>query len=111
MESLPVPDGNLWFTENLGNKIGRITTGARSRSFPSRRRRRLSGITAGPDGNLWFTEADGNKIGRITTAGVITEFPVPTTTAARLGSPPARMATCGSRRSMATRSGASRRRA
>src|SRR5713226_6127009 len=34
------------------------------------------GITAGPDGALWFTEAGGRSIGRITTAGVITEYPI-----------------------------------
>src|SRR5437667_256048 len=73
------PDGNLWFTENLGNKIGRITTGGviteyaipTGGSYPE-------GIAAGPDGNLWFTENGRNKIGRITTGGAITEYPVPT---------------------------------
>lgn len=34
-------------------------------------------ITVGPDEALWFTEKAG-KIGRITTSGVITEYPVPT---------------------------------
>src|SRR6266702_311573 len=66
------PDGNLWFTEFDGNKIGRISPDGSITEF------RLptdcgsvvycepSAITAGPDGNLWFTEVDGNKIGRIT---------------------------------------------
>jgi len=74
------PDGNLWFTENEGGMIGRITpagsitefalpTGG---SFPS-------GITTGPDGNLWFTEENGNLIGRITPAGLFTSgFLTPT---------------------------------
>jgi virginiamycin B lyase len=73
------PDGNLWFTEYLGNKIGRITPAgtvtefaiSTSGSFPY-------GMTAGPDGNLWFTESGGNQIGHITPAGVVTEFPIPT---------------------------------
>ena len=72
-------DGNLWFTESLRNKIGRITTaGVYSEfavptvnSFPYF-------IAAGPDGNLWFTEELSNKIGRITTTGTITEFSIPT---------------------------------
>lgn len=71
------PDGNLWFTESVVNKIGRITpagvitefTIPTPNAFPG-------GIAAGVDGNLWFTESDGNKIGRITPAGVITEFPL-----------------------------------
>ena len=61
------PDGNLWFTEYSGNKIGRITpTGTVTEfaiptpvSYPE-------GITAGPDHNLWLTETTGNNIGRIT---------------------------------------------
>jgi streptogramin lyase len=70
------PDGNIWFTEYDGNRIGRITpngtvtefiTGITSGSGPS-------GITAGPDGNIWFTETSGNRIGRITPNGVVTEF-------------------------------------
>ena len=70
------PDGNLWFTEYLGDRIGRITplgvitefsTGMTAGAYPY-------GITAGPDGNLWFTESGRDRIGRITPAGVITEF-------------------------------------
>jgi len=75
------PDGNLWFTENTGNKIGRITTSGVITEFavPTSGSSPF-GITKGPDGNLWFTEFFGvGKIGRITTAGVvINEFPIPT---------------------------------
>ncbi len=70
------PDGALWFTETLGNKIGRISTSGVStdyllpiaNSYPE-------GITAGPDGALWFTA--GANIGRITIAGAITEYAIP----------------------------------
>ena len=78
------PDGNLWFTESSGNKIGRITPlGAIDEFAVPTSGSRPWGITAGPDGNLWFTEnleqgAFGGKIGRITTVGVITEFDIPT---------------------------------
>jgi Collagen triple helix repeat (20 copies) len=70
------PDGNLWFTERAGNRIGRVTpagtiteftTGITANSGPYE-------IAAGPDGNLWFTEIDGNRIGRITPTGTVTEF-------------------------------------
>jgi streptogramin lyase len=72
------PDGNLWFTEYSGNKIGKITTAGVVSEFalPTVNSRPYF-ITAGPDGNLWFTEAGSPKVGRITTAGVITEFSVP----------------------------------
>lgn len=66
-------DGNIWFTENLVNNIGRITpagvlTEFATASHPFR-------ITPGAPGTLWFSET--NSIGQITTAGVITVFPMP----------------------------------
>jgi virginiamycin B lyase len=79
------PDGNLWFTESAGNKIGRLTPAGRLSEFalPTTCGDSLGcgpdGITSGPDGALWFTEATGNRIGRITSAGRISEFPLPTT--------------------------------
>src|SRR5437879_3350639 len=61
------PDGNLWFTEVFGNKIGRITTGGTFTEFPLPAANSApDGITAGPDGALWFTEFGTNNIGRIT---------------------------------------------
>src|SRR5438552_4135844 len=75
----PAPDGNLWFAEAAGNKIGRITTKGKIAQFsiptPSSSPK---GIAPGPDGNLWFAEDVGNKIGRITPSGSITEFSIPT---------------------------------
>lgn len=76
------PDGNMWFTEYLGNKIGRITPSGSivefavptSMAYPNM-------LATGPDGNIWFTEARGydlGKIGKITPNGEITEFPIPT---------------------------------
>ena len=74
-------DGNIWFTETGGNKIGRISLAGAITEFSAPGA--PGGITAGPDGALWFTEIGGNKIGRMTTAGVITnEFAIPTPGAA-----------------------------
>ena len=67
------PDGALWFTEENGHKIGRITTAGAITEFPTLTNPSgPSEITAGPDGALWFTEFAANppQIGRITTAGV-----------------------------------------
>ena len=73
------PDGNLWFTENSGNQIGRITTAGVVTEFPvPTAASQPTSIVAGSDGNLWFTEGAANNVGRITTAGVITEFPIST---------------------------------
>jgi streptogramin lyase len=70
------PDGNVWFTEQLGKKIGRITPAGVITEFtiPGT----LVGpkqITAGPDGNVWFS--DFLSVGRVTPAGVITRFDIP----------------------------------
>ena len=52
------PDGNLWFTEARGARIGRITTGGRrSPSSRPRRSTRPAASLSGPDGNLWFTDS------------------------------------------------------
>ena len=65
--SRPAPDGNLWFTEFIANKIGRITpTGTITEFNVPTSSSDPIGITAGPDGNLWFTERSGNKLGRVT---------------------------------------------
>src|SRR5690348_10190780 len=68
------PDGNLWFTETLADRIGRITPAGVVTQFSLPFLSAPAEITAGPDGNLWFTESGSSRIGRITTAGVITEF-------------------------------------
>lgn len=83
------PDGNLWFTESGGNKIGRINLNdlgkpaspdAAIDEFPIPTAGSTPAyITAGPDGNLWFTEYMSHKIGRITPAGVFTEYPISAT--------------------------------
>ena len=77
------PDGNLWFTEQNANKIGRITPTGAITEFPLPTPWAApSGITSGPDGNIWFTEKAANKIGRITPTGAIREWALPTPAAA-----------------------------
>ena len=73
-------DGALWFTEAVGNKIGRITTAGTITEYPiptSDSHPRT--ITNGSDGALWFAELFGNNIGRISTSGTITEYSIPST--------------------------------
>jgi streptogramin lyase len=73
------PDGALWFVEEGGNNVGRITTDGVIAEYPIPTANSLPLIiVAGPDGALWFVESSSNKIGRITTSGVITEYAVPT---------------------------------
>jgi virginiamycin B lyase len=65
------PDGAIWFVEENGNRVGRITTSGQITEFliPTASATPQE-IVAGPDGALWFTEYGNNKIGRITSAGV-----------------------------------------
>lgn len=70
------PDG-MWFTENEGQKVGRVSYDGTITEFPLAPFSNPSGIVAGPDGNLWFTETASSKVGRITTAGALTELALP----------------------------------
>jgi streptogramin lyase len=71
-------DGNLWFTEFYGSRIGKITPAGTVTEYatptPSSN---PDGIAAGPDGNLWFTEPFADQIGKITPAGAVTEYSLP----------------------------------
>src|SRR5207253_959918 len=80
------PDGNVWFTEYNGNKIGKITTSGTITEYtvPSATSNPHS-ITAGPDGNLWFTEYNTNKVAKVTTSGAFTEYTIPTATSGPKG--------------------------
>src|SRR6185295_10119984 len=62
------PDGNMWFTEFQGNRIGWITTSGVITEFNTCVNEATApfGITLGADGNLWFTESNVDRIGRIT---------------------------------------------
>ena len=52
------PDGNLWYTEFTGDKIGKITPSGVVTEFGLAPDSGPHGIAAGPDGNLWFAEDD-----------------------------------------------------
>ena len=70
------PDNNLWFVEEAGNKIGRITTSGVITEFPiPTANSHPKNLVIATDGNLWFPEIEGGNIVRITMSGVITEFP------------------------------------
>lgn len=73
-------DGNLWFTESNGNRLGRITTAGVVTEFPVPTPQSAPyGIAVGADGLIWFTERLADQIGRFDPAtGQFAEFPVPT---------------------------------
>lgn len=80
------PDGNLWFTESFGDKIGRITPEGETTEYPLDDRDRVHAnpwaIAAGPDGGVWFVKQLANELVRLDPAtGRMTAF----TTAGGIG--------------------------
>jgi len=71
-------DGALWFSENQGNKIGRITKQGEITEYALPLPGSAPvGIASAKDA-VWFTEIMGNRIGRIDYAGEIIEHELPT---------------------------------
>ncbi len=73
------PDGNLWFTDEYSDDIGRVTPQGTVTLFPLHLCRDsgciADSIINGPDGNLWFLETgEGNSIGKMTPQGKVTLY-------------------------------------
>lgn len=61
------PDGNMWFVEYFGSRVGKITTSGVITEFQALAPLVVpDGISVGPDHNLWFTEVLGSRIVRAT---------------------------------------------
>lgn len=59
-------DGAIWFTEQKGNRIGRITTDGFITEYPIKTANaEPHGIVVGENGSVWFAEECG-QIGRLT---------------------------------------------
>jgi streptogramin lyase len=89
-------DGNLWYSDDSSNAaIGKATLSAGTISSFKEFRLPNPGaaspvkLVPGPDGALWFADGGNNAIGRIptdvTVASSITEYPMPTSSAAPWG--------------------------
>jgi virginiamycin B lyase len=74
-----VRGGAIWFTEQAGDKVGRVTTDGELSEFPLPAGTLPGPIVGGPDGALWFTARNTNAIMRMTTGGEFTgAFPLAT---------------------------------
>jgi virginiamycin B lyase len=74
---VPSPDGsqNLWFTEQLADNVGKISTSGTVSEFSLKvagNDPQPNGIAAGPDGALWIAESLTNQIVRVDTTGTMT---------------------------------------
>lgn len=73
------PDGNLWFTEDFGKNVGRITPTGAITEFPIPNvtdHPVPGGITSGT-GFLWLAMQNMNAIFRVSTSGDMTACPFP----------------------------------
>src|SRR6267154_1489978 len=62
------PDGALWFTEQMANKLGRLdpATGTfQEYSLVEGKNSGPHGLVADQEGNIWFTAQGGNAVGRL----------------------------------------------
>lgn len=88
------PDGNVWFTELNGNKLGHVVPGTfpgagsmfecgplpAANSGPAD----ITAVTGNP--NVWFDEAGDNKIGNVDPSNcAYSEFTIPTTSSGVVG--------------------------
>lgn len=70
--------GNIWFTERLAGKVGKLSPDGKITEFP------LSSPTSGPlgididkSGNLWIAQRYANKISQMTPDGKLTDIELP----------------------------------
>lgn len=72
------PDGAIWFTEFLTDKIGRLTNDGKLSEISLGQGAGPHGIAVASDGSVWFTEEKSNKIGVLSNRYNLREFKVPT---------------------------------
>src|ERR687887_475656 len=74
------PDGSLWVTEQVANKLGRLdpATG-QFREYPLKTPNSgPHGLVADHDGNIWFTAISGGYVGKLDPKnGQIKEYRMP----------------------------------
>ncbi|HEX2652776.1 MAG TPA: hypothetical protein VHN11_03905 [Xanthobacteraceae bacterium] len=73
------PDGAIWYTGQLSNKLGRVDTKTGEiKEFPLEPQTGPHGITADKDGNIWYTGNFQGLIGKYDPkTGKVTEYPLP----------------------------------
>lgn len=71
------PDGNLWYTVENAEEIGKMTPSGTGNRYSLPSGSKPNGLAVGADGELWFSDNGTNRIGKITTAGSVTEYALP----------------------------------
>jgi len=75
------PDGSLWFTEQMVDKLGRLdpkTGEVKEYPLVEGKNSGPHGLVADRDGNIWFTANFGGYIGKLDPrTGKVTQYPMP----------------------------------
>ena len=74
------PDGSLWVTEQLANKLGRLDPASgQFREYPLKTPKSgPHGLVADKDGNIWFTAVSAAYVGKLDPkTGAVTEYHMP----------------------------------
>jgi virginiamycin B lyase len=77
---LPAANSVIWFAQQRGGLIGRMTTTGQVTILNSTGTGENPGsmsITAGGDGSIWFSSSSDDRIGRITPEGTVTYYELP----------------------------------
>ena len=73
----PGIDGGLLLSENLSNRIDRLSLSGHLQQYTIGQPYGAPDVTVGPDGNIWLSEFTQGKIGRLTPNGLLAEFSLP----------------------------------
>ena len=79
-DPLATRDGNIWWTGQLANRLGRLDpkTGEMKEFVLKRAHTAPHGLTEDRDGNIWYTGNNAGLIGKFEPkTGAITEYPMP----------------------------------
>jgi virginiamycin B lyase len=76
------PDGAVWFAESTAFSITRLKDGQLKRHEFKSLRGGPYGVAVGPDGTVWGTLQSGNQLLRIAPSGEMSEYDLPTPSAA-----------------------------
>ncbi len=74
----PGPDGTVWFSIDLSDRIGRLRDGRIDLLPTGIKAIEPVGLAAAPDGSAWFTDNAAHAVSRVAVSGEVTRVPLDT---------------------------------